>query len=288
MSRLGSPPVAIRMCPAVTVRFSASSRTVLGSTIAARLRMISPTPSRDFGCRLPESQAVSPVTLFDQRRPVEMQPSTASRIQPHLRSPRRSEPRGRRASSARSRGSRRCRRRGLPPQSPPVCPFVIGAGSAGFRAARRAGELGKRVAIAEEDRVGGTCVLRGCVPKKLFVHAGPLRRGLGKFGWLRLAVGRSAFRLADASRQRGRRHGLAFGSLYPQSSRSVGAEIIRSRAVMEDPDHFGCSRKPHGHRRPHPDRDRRRAKARPADPGDRTRHHLQRVLQPSPSAAAAS
>jgi glutathione reductase (NADPH) len=49
--------------------------------------------------------------------------------------------------------------------------FVIGAGSGGVRAARIAAEHGARVMIAEEDRVGGTCVIRGCVPKKLLVYA---------------------------------------------------------------------------------------------------------------------
>ena len=44
--------------------------------------------------------------------------------------------------------------------------FVIGAGSGGVRAARRAAMAGAKVAIAEEYRVGGTCVIRGCVPKK--------------------------------------------------------------------------------------------------------------------------
>src|SRR3954447_7587942 len=49
--------------------------------------------------------------------------------------------------------------------------FVIGGGSGGVRAARVAASLGKRVAIAEEFRFGGTCVIRGCVPKKLYVYA---------------------------------------------------------------------------------------------------------------------
>ncbi|MDP7540319.1 MAG: FAD-dependent oxidoreductase, partial [Alphaproteobacteria bacterium] len=44
---------------------------------------------------------------------------------------------------------------------------TIGAGSGGVAACRRAGTYGARVAICEEGRVGGTCVLRGCVPKKL-------------------------------------------------------------------------------------------------------------------------
>ena len=49
--------------------------------------------------------------------------------------------------------------------------FVIGAGSGGVRAARMAAQFGAKVAIAEEYRIGGTCVIRGCVPKKLFVYA---------------------------------------------------------------------------------------------------------------------
>ena len=49
--------------------------------------------------------------------------------------------------------------------------FVIGGGSGGVRAARVASQGGARVALAESDRYGGTCVIRGCVPKKLMVFA---------------------------------------------------------------------------------------------------------------------
>jgi glutathione reductase (NADPH) len=49
--------------------------------------------------------------------------------------------------------------------------FVIGGGSGGVRAARVAAQTGAKVALAEEDRYGGTCVIRGCVPKKLMVFA---------------------------------------------------------------------------------------------------------------------
>jgi glutathione reductase (NADPH) len=56
--------------------------------------------------------------------------------------------------------------------------FVIGGGSGGVRAARIAAEHGARVAIAEESRWGGTCVVRGCVPKKLFVYASEVSRTL--------------------------------------------------------------------------------------------------------------
>jgi ribulose 1,5-bisphosphate synthetase/thiazole synthase len=48
--------------------------------------------------------------------------------------------------------------------------FIIGAGSGGVRAARISASHGARVAIAEEYRIGGTCVIRGCVPKKLLVY----------------------------------------------------------------------------------------------------------------------
>src|SRR5687767_11778866 len=50
--------------------------------------------------------------------------------------------------------------------------FVIGGGSGGVRAARVASGHGAKVMLAEEYRLGGTCVIRGCVPKKLFVYAG--------------------------------------------------------------------------------------------------------------------
>jgi glutathione reductase (NADPH) len=64
--------------------------------------------------------------------------------------------------------------------------FTLGAGSGGVAASRRAGAYGARVAICEERRVGGTCVLRGCVPKKLLVYASHLRDELADaagYGW---------------------------------------------------------------------------------------------------------
>ena len=64
--------------------------------------------------------------------------------------------------------------------------FVIGAGSGGVRAARLAAMTGARVAIAEEYRVGGTCVVRGCVPKKLMVYASQFARDFEVakgYGW---------------------------------------------------------------------------------------------------------
>jgi glutathione reductase (NADPH) len=64
--------------------------------------------------------------------------------------------------------------------------FVIGGGSGGVRAARIAASHGARVALAEEYRVGGTCVIRGCVPKKLLVYGAHFAEDLAdarRFGW---------------------------------------------------------------------------------------------------------
>jgi glutathione reductase (NADPH) len=64
--------------------------------------------------------------------------------------------------------------------------FVIGAGSGGVRAARIAAGHGARVGICEESRVGGTCVIRGCVPKKLLVFASQFAEAFedaSGYGW---------------------------------------------------------------------------------------------------------
>src|SRR6476469_8785547 len=64
--------------------------------------------------------------------------------------------------------------------------FVIGAGSGGVRASRIAAGHGAKVAVAEEYRVGGTCVIRGCVPKKMLVYGAHFAEDLQdarNFGW---------------------------------------------------------------------------------------------------------
>jgi glutathione reductase (NADPH) len=64
--------------------------------------------------------------------------------------------------------------------------FIIGAGSGGVRASRVAAQHGARVAVAEEHRVGGTCVIRGCVPKKMLVYGAHFAEDLheaASFGW---------------------------------------------------------------------------------------------------------
>ncbi len=63
---------------------------------------------------------------------------------------------------------------------------VIGAGSGGVRAARISASYGAKVAVIEEDRPGGTCVLRGCIPKKLMVYASEFNKQMSdakKYGW---------------------------------------------------------------------------------------------------------
>ncbi len=111
--------------------------------------------------------------------------------------------------------------------------FVIGGGSGGVRAGRVAASLGKRVAIAEEYRFGGTCVIRGCVPKKLFVYASQFPEHFedaAGYGW---TVGERSFDwttlIANKDKEIARLEGL-----YRKGLENAGATIIESRAVLED------------------------------------------------------
>ena len=106
--------------------------------------------------------------------------------------------------------------------------FVIGGGSGGVRAARIAAGYGARVMLAEEYRVGGTCVIRGCVPKKLLVYASRFGHAFEEaagYGW---TVGRDLVRLGDADRQQGQ------GDRAPRS-RLYGEPDARQRDDREDP-----------------------------------------------------
>ena len=79
--------------------------------------------------------------------------------------------------------------------------FVIGAGSGGVRAARLAAQSGAKVAVAEESRYGGTCVIRGCVPKKLMVYASGFHEAFedaAGFGW---TVGEPTFDGRNSARR---------------------------------------------------------------------------------------
>lgn len=111
--------------------------------------------------------------------------------------------------------------------------FTIGAGSGGVAASRRAGAMGARVAIAEMEDIGGTCVLRGCVPKKLLVYASHFRDELedaAGFGW---TIGPASFdwaRLIAAKDKEVAR----LSSLYVRLLRDAHVTIVSGRATVVD------------------------------------------------------
>ncbi len=110
--------------------------------------------------------------------------------------------------------------------------FVIGAGSGGVRAARIAAGHGARVMIAEEYRVGGTCVIRGCVPKKLLVYAARYADDFEDaegYGW---TVPKPTFDWKTPDRQQGPRNRPAGTGLHHHAG-TAGVEIVKSRAVLE-------------------------------------------------------
>ncbi len=111
--------------------------------------------------------------------------------------------------------------------------FVIGGGSGGVRAGRMAAGRGVRVGIAEEYRYGGTCVIRGCVPKKLFVYASHFAEDFedaAGFGW---HVGERRFDwptlIANKDVEIAR-----LSALYERGLNTAGADIIHSRAELRD------------------------------------------------------
>ena len=112
--------------------------------------------------------------------------------------------------------------------------FVIGGGSGGVRAARVAASLGKRVAIAEEYRFGGTCVIRGCVPKKLYVYASQFPEHFADaagYGW---SVPAASFDwstlVANKDKEIAR-----LEAIYKKNVVGAGGETFHSRAVLVDP-----------------------------------------------------
>ncbi len=113
---------------------------------------------------------------------------------------------------------------------------VIGAGSGGTRAARIAAQHGARVMIAEEFRVGGTCVMRGCVPKKLMVYASRFTDAFDDakgFGWTvpeptfdwRTLVDRKEAEITRLSK------------IYVTNLEKAGVTILDTRATIVDPHH---------------------------------------------------
>ncbi len=111
--------------------------------------------------------------------------------------------------------------------------FVIGAGSGGVRAARIAAAHGARVMVAEEYRVGGTCVIRGCVPKKLLVYASRFAdefEDAAGYGW---TLAEPHFDWATLIANKDREIDRLEAAYIANVERS-GARIVRSRAVLED------------------------------------------------------
>ncbi|SFI53636.1 glutathione-disulfide reductase [Celeribacter neptunius] len=112
--------------------------------------------------------------------------------------------------------------------------FVIGGGSGGVRAARLTAAGGQKVAMAEEYRMGGTCVIRGCVPKKLMVFASQYAAAADeawKYGWdVKLGdFNWSSFQdklKAELSRLEG---------IYTKNAGNAGVEILAQRATVKDP-----------------------------------------------------
>jgi glutathione reductase (NADPH) len=111
--------------------------------------------------------------------------------------------------------------------------FVIGAGSGGVRAARIAAGYGARVMIAEEYRVGGTCVIRGCVPKKLLVYASRFAHEFedaAGFGW---SVEAPAFDwptlIANKDKEIAR-----LEAAYTANLNKAGVTIVKARALLDD------------------------------------------------------
>ena len=111
--------------------------------------------------------------------------------------------------------------------------FVIGGGSGGVRAARVAAQHGARVMLAEEYRLGGTCVIRGCVPKKLLVYASRFRaefEDAAGFGW---TLSQPNFDwptlIANKDREIAR-----LEAAYTATLQKAGVSVVKSRAVLAD------------------------------------------------------
>ncbi|WP_353256109.1 glutathione-disulfide reductase [Hyphomonas sp.] len=109
--------------------------------------------------------------------------------------------------------------------------FVIGGGSGGVRAARIASMAGAKVAVAEEYRMGGTCVIRGCIPKKFMVYASTYGKSIEKsagYGW---SVGEVSYDhakfMAGMNAEVDR-----LSAIYDRNLKSAGAEIFNDRAEL--------------------------------------------------------
>jgi glutathione reductase (NADPH) len=112
--------------------------------------------------------------------------------------------------------------------------FIIGAGSGGVRAGRIAAMSGARVAVAEEHRVGGTCVIRGCVPKKFMVYASEFSQAFKTaegYGW---SVGETKFDWARFLEVKDIEIARLSG-IYVTNLQNAGADLVHARAEIQDP-----------------------------------------------------
>jgi glutathione reductase (NADPH) len=111
--------------------------------------------------------------------------------------------------------------------------FVIGAGSGGVRAARLAAMAGAKVAVAEEHRVGGTCVIRGCVPKKFMVYASEFShhfKTAKSYGW---TVEKASFDWAHFLEEKDKEIARLSG-IYVRNLQNAGAELAHGKARLID------------------------------------------------------
>jgi len=111
--------------------------------------------------------------------------------------------------------------------------FVIGGGSGGVRASRVAAQTGARVAIAEEYGFGGTCVIRGCIPKKLFVYASHYRADFedaAGYGWT-IPTPHFDWNVLVANKNR---EIARIADVYRRNVTAAGVEIIDERVVFDD------------------------------------------------------
>lgn len=112
--------------------------------------------------------------------------------------------------------------------------ITLGAGSGGVASSRRAGSYGARVAIVEESRIGGTCVLRGCVPKKLLVYGAQFADAFADaagFGW---SVAPPSFDWASLIAAKNKELDRLEG-IYVNMLKNSGVEIIEGRGMLVDP-----------------------------------------------------
>src|SRR6201997_2286946 len=111
--------------------------------------------------------------------------------------------------------------------------FVIGGGSGGVRAARIAANYGASVMVAEEYRMGGTCVIRGCVPKKLFVMGSHVQQEIedaAGFGW---SIPEASFDWPTLIKNKDKEI-ARLEAAYTTNVEKSGAKIVKTRAVIED------------------------------------------------------